>query len=109
MIYTTNAIESLHMQLRKIVKNRGHFPNGQTATKLRFLALLNIEKNWIAYRRLECLKIKTALSDFELKLPLLENNTVAVSADRMKCRVQRAEVASNVNEAIISAQGMKGK
>ncbi|WP_042688452.1 transposase, partial [Candidatus Glomeribacter gigasporarum] len=31
MIYTTNAIESLHMQLRKIVKNRGHFPNDQAA------------------------------------------------------------------------------
>src|SRR5260364_371217 len=39
MIYTTNAIESLHMQLRKIVKNRGHFPNDQAAKKLRFLAL----------------------------------------------------------------------
>src|SRR5260364_210557 len=46
MIYTTHAIESLHMQLRKIVKNRGHFPNDQAAKKLRFLALRNIEKNW---------------------------------------------------------------
>ena len=26
IIYTTNAIESLHMQLRKIIKTRGHFP-----------------------------------------------------------------------------------
>ena len=26
IIYTTNAIESLHMQLRKVLKNRGHFP-----------------------------------------------------------------------------------
>src|SRR5260364_102104 len=46
MIYTTNAIESLHMQLRKIVKNRGHFPNDAAAKKLRFLALRNIEQNW---------------------------------------------------------------
>src|SRR5260364_63120 len=46
MIYTTNAIESLHMQLRKIVKNRGAFPTDQAAKKLRFLALRNIEKNW---------------------------------------------------------------
>jgi putative transposase len=29
MIYTTNAIESLHMQLRKVLKNRGHFPVAQ--------------------------------------------------------------------------------
>lgn len=41
IIYTTNAIESLHMQLRKIVKNRGHFPSDEAATKLLYLALRN--------------------------------------------------------------------
>ena len=46
IIYTTNAIESLHMQLRKIVKNRGHFPNDEAATKLLYLALRNISKKW---------------------------------------------------------------
>jgi putative transposase len=46
VIYTTNANESLHMQLRKIVKNRGHFPSDDAATKLLFLALRNIEKDW---------------------------------------------------------------
>jgi transposase-like protein len=34
IIYTTNAIESMHMQLRKIVKNRGHFPSDEAASKL---------------------------------------------------------------------------
>lgn len=33
VIYTTNAIESLHMQLRKIIKNRGHFPSDDAAAK----------------------------------------------------------------------------
>ena len=47
IIYTTNAIESLHMQLRKIVKNRGHFPSDEAATKLLFLVLRNITKDWI--------------------------------------------------------------
>ena len=42
VIYTTNEIESLHMQLRKIIKNRGHFPNDDAATKLLWLALRNI-------------------------------------------------------------------
>ena len=42
VIYTTNAIESLHMQLRKIIKNRGHFPSDEAATKLLWLALRNI-------------------------------------------------------------------
>ena len=46
LIYTTNAIESLHMRLRKIVKNRGHFPSDEAATKLLFLALRNITKDW---------------------------------------------------------------
>lgn len=46
IIYTTNAIESLHMRLRKIVKNRGHFPSDDAATKLLYLALRNIVKDW---------------------------------------------------------------
>lgn len=46
MIYTTNAIESLNMQLRKVLKNRGHFPNDEAATKLIYLALRNITKKW---------------------------------------------------------------
>lgn len=46
IVYTTNAIESLHMQLRKIVKNRGHFPSDEAASKLLYLALRNIEKDW---------------------------------------------------------------
>lgn len=46
VIYTTNAIESLHMQLRKIIKNRGHFPNDESAAKLIYLALRNITARW---------------------------------------------------------------
>jgi transposase-like protein len=46
IIYTTNAIESLHMQLRKVLKNRGHFPNDEAATKLIYLALRNITREW---------------------------------------------------------------
>lgn len=48
LIYTTNAIESLHRSLRKIIKTRGHFPNDQAASKLLFLAIGNIEKGWKA-------------------------------------------------------------
>jgi len=42
VIYTTNVIESLNMQLRKIIKTRGHFPSDDAATKLLWLALRNI-------------------------------------------------------------------
>ncbi|WP_026551333.1 transposase, partial [Arthrobacter sp. H20] len=43
VIYTTNSIESLNYQLRKIIKNRGHFPNDAAAIKLLWLAIMNIE------------------------------------------------------------------
>ncbi|MBL0889487.1 MAG: transposase, partial [Gemmatimonadaceae bacterium] len=42
VLYTTNAIESLHMQLRKIIKTRGHFPTDDAALKLLWLALQNV-------------------------------------------------------------------
>jgi len=43
VIYTTNSIESLNYQLRKIIKNRGHFPNDDAVVKLLWLAIMNIE------------------------------------------------------------------
>jgi putative transposase len=43
VIYTTNSIESLNYQLRKIIKNRGHFPNDEAVVKLLWLAICNIE------------------------------------------------------------------
>lgn len=46
VIYTTNAIESLNMSLRKVTKNRGSFPNDEAMFKLLYLALNNITKKW---------------------------------------------------------------
>jgi putative transposase len=46
VIYTTNAIESLNMSLRKIIKMRGSFPNDEAAFKLLYLALRNASKKW---------------------------------------------------------------
>ncbi|MBK9740285.1 MAG: transposase [Actinobacteria bacterium] len=43
VIYTTNSIESLNYQLRKIIKNRGHFPNDTAVVKLLWLSIRNIE------------------------------------------------------------------
>lgn len=40
---TTNAIESLNYQMRKIIKNRGRFPSGDAVVKLLWLAICNIE------------------------------------------------------------------
>jgi len=46
VIYTTNAIESLNMSLRKVIKTRGSFPNQEAAFKLLWLALEHIAKKW---------------------------------------------------------------
>ncbi len=45
-VYTTNAIESLNMSLRKVIKTRASFPNDDAAFKLLYLALRNIAKKW---------------------------------------------------------------
>lgn len=46
IIYTTNAIESLHSQVRKAIRNKGHFPSDEAASKLIYLALRNIQAKW---------------------------------------------------------------
>ena len=46
VIYTTNAVESVNMSLRKIIKNRGSFPSDEAALKLLYLALQNIARKW---------------------------------------------------------------
>jgi putative transposase len=46
LIYTTNSLESVHAQLRKIIKTRGQFPSDEAATKLIWLALRNLTAKW---------------------------------------------------------------
>ena len=46
IIYTTNAIESINMSLRKVIKNRCQFPNDMAILKLLYLGLINLSKKW---------------------------------------------------------------
>jgi putative transposase len=46
VVYTTNAVESLHMSLRKIIKTRGSFPSEEAALKLLYLALTKVIAKW---------------------------------------------------------------
>ena len=46
LLSTTNAIENVHRQLRKIIKTRGHFPSDEAALKLLYLALRHIQTRW---------------------------------------------------------------
>ncbi len=65
LLYTTNAIESLHMQLRKILRTRGQFPTDEAATKLLYLALRNIVRRWKAAPR----DWKAAMNQFAILYP----------------------------------------
>jgi putative transposase len=62
ILYTTNAIESLNYQLRKIIKSKGHFPSDEAASKLLFLALRNAEKKWLMPAR----TWKSAMNQFQI-------------------------------------------
>jgi putative transposase len=53
VIYTTNAIESMNFQLRKILKNRGHFPSDDAAIKLLYLGIRRIEGRHIEGRHID--------------------------------------------------------
>jgi putative transposase len=46
VVYTTNAVESLHMSLRKVIKTRGSFPNEEAAIRLLYLALIKTVAKW---------------------------------------------------------------
>ena len=46
VVYTTNTIEALNRQIRKIIKTRGSFPSEDSARKLLYLAITRAQRNW---------------------------------------------------------------
>jgi len=62
LIYTTNAVEAVHRQLRKVTKNKGVFPTDQSLIKMLFLAIRDISKKWTIPLR----EWKTIISHFSI-------------------------------------------
>jgi putative transposase len=71
VIYTTNAIESVNMSLRKLTKNRGAFPSDEALTKLFYLALRNISQKWTMPIRDWKAALTRFTIQFEERLPQL--------------------------------------
>ena len=71
VIYTTNAIESVNMNLRKLTKNRGAFPSDEALVKLFYLALRNISKKWTMPIRDWKAALNRFTIQFEGRLPQL--------------------------------------
>lgn len=68
VIYTTNAIENLNRQIRKIIKTRGHFPTDDAARKLIWLAITNAEKGWRRVYNWDSARVAFAIH-FEDRMP----------------------------------------
>ena len=71
VIYTTNAIESVNMSLRKLTKNRGSFPSDEALLKLFYLALRNISQKWTMPIRDWKAALTRFTIQFEERLPQL--------------------------------------
>lgn len=69
VIYTTNAIESVNMSLRKITANRGSFPIDDAPLKLLYLALNNISKKWTMPIRDWKAALTRLTIQFEVRMP----------------------------------------
>jgi putative transposase len=70
MIYTTNAIEGFHRQVRKVTKTKGSFPSDMALLKLIYLAYKNIRKKWTAPLHNWSLTVSQLAIWFEGRLPL---------------------------------------
>lgn len=71
IIYTTNAIESVNMSLRKLTKNRGSFPSDEALMKLFYLALRNISQKWTMPLRDWKAALNRFTIQFEERIPQL--------------------------------------
>ena len=74
-VYTTNAIESLNMSLRKVIKTRASFPNDEAAFKLLYLALRNIAKKWTMPIKNWGQAMQAFSIIFEGRVPTLDGNS----------------------------------
>ena len=91
VVYTTNAVESLHMSLRKIIKTRGSFPSEEAAFKLLYLALARVVAKW------------ETVQNWKQMLNYLDT----VCGDRIREAGVRHK-ASTVSEALYSVEAGQG-
>lgn len=70
LIYTTNAVEGYHRQIRKVTKTKGAFSSDMALQKLVYLATKNIEKKWKTPLQNWALTVQQLAIKFEDRLPL---------------------------------------
>lgn len=70
LIYTTNAVEGFHRQVRKVTKTKGAFTNDMALLKLVYLATMNIQKKWTSPLQNWSLTIQQLYIRFEDRIKL---------------------------------------
>jgi putative transposase len=75
-VYTTNAIESLNMSLRKVSKTRASFPNNAAAFKLLYLALRNEAQKWTMPIKNWSQAMQAFSIIYEGRVPTLDGNSL---------------------------------
>ena len=70
IIYTTNAVEGYHRQIRKVTKTKGAFTNDMALLKLVYLATRNIEKKWTSPLQNWSLTVQQLYIKFGDRIPL---------------------------------------
>lgn len=82
IIYTTNAVEGFHRQVRKVTKTKGAFTNDMALLKLVYLATKNIEKKWTAPLHNWSLTIQQFYIKFGDRIPLAINTRTSANSAR---------------------------
>lgn len=97
IIYTTNAVEGYHRQVRKVTKTKGAFTSDMALLKLVYLATMNIQKKWTAPLQNWSLTIQQLYIKFEdrIDLDINKNQTVRVADARSHSKISRKQVSTN--------------
>ena len=97
IIYTTNAVEGYHRQIRKVTKTKGAFTNDMSLLKLVYLATMNIQKKWTNPLNNWSLTIQQLYIRFEDRIDLDINmdQSVRVADARSHSKISQIQDLTN--------------
>lgn len=97
IIYTTNAVEGYHRQVRKVTKTKGAFTNDMALLKLVYLATMNIQKKWTSPLHNWSLTIQQLYIRFEdrIDLDINRNQSARVADARSRSKIDQIQDLTN--------------
>lgn len=98
IIYTTNAVEGYHRQVRKVTKTKGAFTSDMALLKLVYLATMNIQKKWTSPLHNWSLTIQQLYIRFEnrIDLDINKNQSISVADARSHSNSSRKQVSTTI-------------